>query len=350
VGTRGERGAVDSGVDLAAVRAAVLDWAAERPRPVAVRSRRDPYAVLVAECMAHQTQIERVGAAWASFLDAFPSVEALAAARPADVLRAWGDLGYNRRAIALLRAARAIVAEHGGIVPADPEVLIRLPGVGPYTARAVAAIAYGRPVGPVDTNVRRVLGRLLDPAGRPAPRTIQAVADALAAGSPDPGAWTYALMDLGATVCRSEPHCSACPLARFCAHAAGRRSGVARRSRGDRGPSSRPDAGRLPAGSGRRPGGVGRPARPPDGIAGGRGASLGRARPGRQPFPATRRWLRGRIMERLRAAPDEAWVSIEGPIGLHGPEAVEAALVALEREGLLERHHGDPLRARLPLA
>lgn len=302
-------------VDLVAVREAVLRWASDRSRSVAVRERRDPYAVLVAEYMAHQTQIERVADAWRAFLATFPTLEALARARPSDVLRAWGNLGYNRRALALQRAARAIVAEHGGAVPADPATLERLPGVGPYTARAVAAIAHGRSVGPVDTNVRRVLGRLLAPEGRvPAP-SIQVLADALAAGTSDPGAWAYALMDLGATVCRRQPRCEACPLARSCAHGTSRRAATGgRRRRGD-----------GEAGSGSRPS------------------------PERVPFPATRRWLRGRILERLRAATGDDWVAIEPPIGGHGPAAVQAALATLEREGLLERHPTDPTRARLPL-
>ncbi len=318
MGTRRRGGTIDPVIDLDAVRAAVLAWVAERPRAVVVRSRRDPYAVLVAECMAHQTQIGRVGEAWRAFLAVFPSVEALAAARPADVLRAWGGLGYNRRAIALLRAARAIVAEHRGVVPADPAVLIRLPGVGPYTARAVAAIAYGRPVGPVDTNVRRVLGRLLDPEGRPPLRTIQGLADALAAGAPDPGAWTYALMDLGATVCRPVPRCDHCPVAAACAF------------RGARGVG----------GSGEASGAAV--------AAGGATTGLGTGR-WRAPFPGTARWLRGRILAQLRAEPGDAWVRIAGPIGAHPGEAVEAALGALELEGLVERHPADPTLARLPL-
>lgn len=309
-------------VDIAAVQAAVLAWSAARSRPVAVRERRDPYAVLVAECMAHQTQIERVGEAWRAFLAAFPSIEALARARPADVLRAWGNLGYNRRAIALHRAARVVIEKHGGVVPSDPAVLAGLPGIGPYTARAVAAIAYGRRVGPVDTNVGRVLGRLLDPGGRAARRTIQATADALAAGATDPAAWTYALMDLGATVCRPIPRCDDCPLAAWCAYRAAGTRGV----RSDRRPP------RAPSPSGARRRTSGSPSR--------RGVA----------FPATRRWLRGRILERLRAESSDRWVRIDGPIGEHGPAAVDAALAALEAEALLERHPNDPTLARLPLA
>lgn len=327
------------GIDPASIRQAVLAWWAEQRRPVAVRERRDPYAVLVAELMAHQTQIERVGEAWRAFLAAFPSVGALAAARPADVLRAWGNLGYNRRALALLRAARIVVGEFGGVVPSDPADLERLPGVGPYTARAVAAVAYGRPVGAVDTNIGRVLARVLDPAGRAPRRSVQALADELAAAGDDPAAWTYALMDLGALVCRPIPSCERCPLARLCrfreVHAdgdgrAGRTGRVGRNSAGGRGSAG----GRS----------IAERAAPWGG-----GPAVDRAQ-GRRPFPTTRRWLRGRILERLRAEPGNDWVRIESPIGVHGAEAVEAALVALEAEGLVERHRADATLVRLPIA
>ena len=111
--------------------------------------------------MAQQTQAARAGAAWTGFVARFPTVESLAAAAPADVLREWRGLGYNRRALNLWRAARRIVEVFDGRVPSDVDDLESLPGVGPYTARAVAALAFGSPVGPVDTNVRRVLGRVV---------------------------------------------------------------------------------------------------------------------------------------------------------------------------------------------
>ncbi len=325
-------------LDPATIREAVFAWWAARRRRIPVRERRDPYAVLVAEVMAQQTQIERVAEAWRGFLATFPSIDALAAARPADVLRAWGNLGYNRRAIALLRAAQRIVGEHGGVVPSDPVALERLPGVGPYTARAVAAIAHRRGVGPVDTNVARVLARLLDPRGQSPRRRIQVVADALADGAPDPGAWSYALMDLGATVCRPEPACRECPLEALCAFAAERGAGSAD---GDGRPEGGPDQPLRDA-----------PGAGPAAEATARRRRRQRDRPTRlspTPFPATRRWLRGRILERLRAEVGEGWVRIEAPIGLHGAEAVAAALTALAAEALLERHPLDPGLVRLPL-
>ena len=116
--------------------------------------------MLVSELMAQQTQAERAAEAWSRWMDRFPTVAALAAAPVADVVRAWAGLGYNRRAINLHRAAKAVMAEHGGRVPDTVDGLMTLPGVGPYTARAVAAIAFGQPVGAVDTNVRRVVGRM----------------------------------------------------------------------------------------------------------------------------------------------------------------------------------------------
>ena len=149
----------------AAARDAILDWYAAPADACRSAATTDPYAILVSEAMAQQTQATRAGEAWTRFMDAFPTVASLAAATPADVLRAWHGLGYNRRALNLWRAARTIVEVHGGTVPADLDALRALPGVGPYTARAVAAIAFGMAVGAVDTNVRRVIGRIV--AGDP---------------------------------------------------------------------------------------------------------------------------------------------------------------------------------------
>ena len=201
--------AVDQPTDRAAearidpaMRDAVLGWFDAHGRDLAFRRTRDPYAVLVSELMAQQTQIGRASDAWVAWMARFPTVRALADASPADVLRQWQGLGYNRRALNLHRAAKAIVADHGGVVPDTVEVLRTLPGIGPYTARAVAAIAFGRREGAVDTNVRRVLGRSV--AGDPErlnAAELQAIADD--AVPPDrPGAWTHALMDIGATCCR----------------------------------------------------------------------------------------------------------------------------------------------------
>ena len=171
----------------AEAQAAILAWYAEMARPLAFRRTRDPYAVLVSEAMAQQTQAARAAEHWERWLVRFPTVAALAAASPADVLRAWAGLGYDRRGLALWRAARVIVDEHGGEVPPSVQALEALPGVGPYTARAVAALAFGLPVGAVNTNVRRVLGRLR--AGAPDALTtgaLQQLADASVPAA-DPG-------------------------------------------------------------------------------------------------------------------------------------------------------------------
>jgi A/G-specific adenine glycosylase len=305
------------------LRAAVLAWYEAHGRRLPFRATSDPYAILVSEAMAQQTQAERAGEAWARFMNVYPTAPALAAATPADVLRAWQGLGYNRRALNLWRAARRIVDVHGGHVPADLDALQAMPGVGPYTARAVAAIAFGLPVGAVDTNVRRVLGRIVGgQAGIRRPADVQAIADA--AVPPDrPGAWTHALMDLGATVCRPrDPDCAGCPVRSWCRYATERRTGQ-----------------RVP--------GVAT-------VAVGRGPGSGRAiRGSGAPFPATSRWLRGRIVDHLRAAEPGAWLVVEAPIGSHGELAVAAALDALAHEGLVELAAVEDMpnsrRARLPL-
>ena len=293
--------------------AAILGWYDANGRPLAFRSTRDPYAVLVSEVMAQQTQVARVADAWPRFLARFPTVEALAAATPADVLREWRGMGYDRRALNLRRAAIAIRDEHGGRVPDDLRALTRLPGVGPYTARAVLAIAFGRPVGAVDTNVRRVLTRMLGSTedGEGDRRGIQSVADA-SVDPCRPGDWTHAVMDLGATVCRAgRPACERCPVTRWCAY----RAVVADTDAADRPRSRRARPPRREAGSPRR-------------------------------FETTTRWLRGRILDRLRSTPDAAWTDVAGPIGVHDEAAVDAALTALVREGHIELRAGREGGAR----
>jgi len=172
------------------VKEPLLAWFREHRRDLPWRRTRDPYAILVSEVMLQQTQVERVVPRYLRFLERWPTVEALAAASAADVIVEWQGLGYNRRALNLHRAAR-VVAERGW-----PDDLTALPGVGPYTAAALASFAFGRDVLPVDTNVRRVQERTREPF------------DASCA---------QALFDLGATVCLARvPRCGACPLAAAC--------------------------------------------------------------------------------------------------------------------------------------
>jgi A/G-specific adenine glycosylase len=209
-------GMVDEAL-LERTRERVLSWFAETGRDLPWRATRDPYRVLVAEVLAQQTQAARAAAAWPRFLVRFPDVHALAAAAPAEVLRAWQGLGYNRRALALRQTAQAVV-DRGGW-PDTVEGLAALPGVGPYTARAVACFALEQPVAPVDTNVARVLARSLagtDPAHL-TPAARQRLADqALPPPAGTAWAWSSALMDVGALHCRPRPRCDGCPLELTC--------------------------------------------------------------------------------------------------------------------------------------
>jgi A/G-specific adenine glycosylase len=291
-------------------REAILAWYAENGRQLAFRATSDPYAVLVSELMAQQTQAERAAGYWTRWMARWPTVRDLAAAPVADVVRAWAGLGYNRRAVSLHRAAQAIVRDHGGEVPASVEELEALPGVGPYTARAVAAIAFGTAVGAVDVNVRRVLGRIT--AGGPeayAPAEMQALADAVVPRD-DAAAWTHALMDVGSRLCKpSKPRCADCPAYAWCRFAAGER------------PASSPA------------------------MASG---STGRKRTA-PPFETTSRWLRGRVLEQARSASDGAWVAYPDAIGSHGAGAVREAVLSLGSDGLLDVREADHgLEARLP--
>jgi A/G-specific adenine glycosylase len=196
-------------------RAEVLSWFTSRRHAYPWRGTRDPYRVLVSEVMLQQTQAVRVAPAYRSFVRRFPTVRALARAPRSEVVRAWGTLGYNRRAVALSDAARSIVREHAGRVPDDPETLARLPGVGPYTAAAVASLGHGWPVAAIDTNVHRVVGRARLGRDLAAPAEVDAAATSwLDRG--DPASWNQALMDLGREVCRPVPRCDACPLAPTC--------------------------------------------------------------------------------------------------------------------------------------
>ena len=295
-------------------RSSILAWYAENGRQLAFRASADPYAVLVSEVLAQQTQAARAAVAWTGWMARWPTVQALAVAPVADVLRAWAGLGYNRRALSLHRAAQAIVTEHEGAVPSRIEDLEALPGVGPYTARAVAAIAFRVPVGAVDTNVRRVLGRVA--AGGPeayTPGEMQALADAVVPLD-RPDAWTHALMDMGARLCRpARPRCADCPVIAWCRYAGGERPATGAR-------------------------------------AGGTNAVRSQAAHRPEPaFATTRRWLRGRIIALARDAGDGAWVAYPEGIGEHPVHAVREAVMTLASEGLLEaREREDGLEARLP--
>jgi len=193
----------------------VLEWGGPRLRDLPWRRTRDPWAVLVSEVMLQQTQVSRVVPKWHAFLDAFPDPPACAAAPLGDVLRLWHGLGYPRRARNLHIAAMRIT--EAGSFPDTLVGLLALPGVGPYTARAVLAFAYEVDVAVVDTNIARVLARV--EGRRLSPREVQQLADA--AVPPGEGwVWNQTLMDLGATICRPGiPDCPACPVVTTCAWA-----------------------------------------------------------------------------------------------------------------------------------
>ena len=190
---------------------ALLDWYRENGRDLPWRSSSDPWAILISEVMSQQTQISRVVPAWEAFLVRYPDPEALAASDRAELIGSWAGLGYQRRAINLQRAAR-IIADSGW--PTTVDGLRRLPGVGPYTAAAVACFAFGVPVPAVDTNLRRILSRWHGVAleGPGLDRT------AVTELPPDEAShWNQALMDLGATLCRPrDPRCGNCPVESWC--------------------------------------------------------------------------------------------------------------------------------------
>jgi A/G-specific adenine glycosylase len=204
--------------------ARVLPWRTG-PQARASGERPDPYRVWLSEVMLQQTTIPHATAYFAEFTRRWPTVAALAAAPEEEVMAAWAGLGYYARARNLIACARAVAGDHAGVFPDTEAGLLALPGVGPYTAAAVAAIAFDRPANVVDGNVERVMARLFQveqplPAAKPELKRLAAslVREAR------PGDWAQALMDLGATVCRPGiPLCERCPLSDVClARAAGR--------------------------------------------------------------------------------------------------------------------------------
>jgi len=281
-------------------------WGDEVRRDLPWRRTRDPWAVLVAELMLQQTQVTRVAERYPAFLARFPTPQTMADAPLAEVLDAWAGLGYYRRARDLHRAARSVVAEHGGVLPDSLEALRTLPGIGPYTARAVLAFAHERDVGVVDTNAARVLARAVAGTAMTA-SAVQRLADALV----PPGAgWAHnqTVLDLGATVCTARaPRCDACPIAHACAwHGAGH---------------GEPDPARTTAGTSRP-----------------------QAR-----FEGSDRQLRGRILAALRTGPVRL-TELAALVGGTEPEPepererVRAVAEGLVADGLAE-HDGTWLRA-----
>jgi A/G-specific adenine glycosylase len=199
----------------------LLEWYATHGRDLPWRRTRDPYRVLVSEVMLQQTQVDRVIPKYRQFLRRYPTLERLAQADPGAVRRLWYPLGYNARPFRLHQIARETVASYGGRLPDRAEDLRRLPGVGRYTAGAVLAFAYGRDVAVLDTNVRRVLGRVFLGARRAARARGEKLFWDLAEALVPRGRgydFNQALMDFGATWCSPrKPKCATCPMKRFCA-------------------------------------------------------------------------------------------------------------------------------------
>ncbi|MBW3662596.1 MAG: A/G-specific adenine glycosylase [Actinobacteria bacterium] len=271
----------------------LLTWGEARRRDLPWRRTRDPWAILVSELMLQQTQVARVEPRYHAFLDRFPTPEACAAASVGDVIEAWAGLGYNRRAVNLHRCAQVLAADHHGALPTDLDRLLALPGVGPYTARAVLVFAFERDHGVLDTNAARFLARAV--AGRPLHRPEgQALADDLV----PPGRaweWNQAVLDLGATVCtKRAPRCDACPIAAHCAWRRGDRAG-------------------------------------PDPAHGSAGTSGRQSR-----FDGSDRQGRGRLVDALRtgAVPLDATPSVAG--WPDEPERTRQVVAGLVRDGLAE--------------
>lgn len=286
----------------------LLAWYARHGRKdLPWRRTRDAYRILVSEFMLQQTQVERVLPRYQSFIEMFPTLDALARASTSGIVRAWKGLGYNTRAVRLKRIAQEVRTRYGGTLPGGKEALQALPGVGAYTAAAVRAFAFDQDEIAIDTNVRRVVQRLVQGIEFPrmAPREVERRARALmpAGRAHD---WNSALMDLGALVCTARaPKCAVCPLQAECKAA----------------PIDRERLARLRLAYGAR-----------------------RSAQERIPFARTTRFARGRIVERLRDLPPGEQISL---LDLHfdltdvlpddALEGIENVLLGLERDGVIRR-------------
>ena len=220
---------------LADLHRTLAEWFVAHRRDLPWRREPGPWGVLVSEVMLHQTPVARVVEPWQEWIDRWPAPAALAAAAPADAIRAWGRLGYPRRALRLHEAATVIVGRHGGAVPTGYEQLLSLPGVGPYTAAAVVSFAYRGRAAVLDVNVRRLYARLFD--GRPSAAgqvsaAERARAEALLPTSPSEAAdWAGATMELAQLVCTArDPACGDCPVSRHCRWLAAGQPGATERT------------------------------------------------------------------------------------------------------------------------
>lgn len=201
------------------IRSTVLRWYRSHERELPWRYEPNPYRVLVSEIMLQQTQVSRVLVTYPRFLQRFPTPAHLARARTSSVIKAWKGMGYNNRALRLQQLARRVMAESDGTIPRSVDALMLLPGIGRYTANAVACFAFGFQVPVVDTNISRILRRLFPPKSNSTPRDVNeewALAEEILPRG-KAGRWNEALMDLGATICTaSSPQCDRCPLQELC--------------------------------------------------------------------------------------------------------------------------------------
>ena len=292
--------------------ASLLAWFAHHGRSTLPwRRNREPYAIVVSEFMLQQTQVERVIPAFESFLERFPGFGALARGSRADVLRAWKGLGYNGRAIRLHELGRVVAGRSNGALPRDVASLRALPGIGAYTAAAVAAFAFDEDVIAVDTNVKRIVHRYRFGVEWPPKATGTELAAEARRWLPPGSAYAFnsALMDLGATICTARtPRCLVCPLRRSCAAAPLEASRIAALAQAHRGRRS-----------------------PQESVA----------------FVRSTRYLRGRVIDRLRALAPEERISLldleselSAAIEPHGSETFRRIVADLAREGALEETTG----------
>ncbi len=271
----------------------LLAWAETTRRDLPWRATRDPWRVLVSEVMSQQTQVARVVPKYKAFIDRFPTAAACAEAEPAEVITLWAGLGYNRRALALHRCAQQVVTEYAGKLPTQLDDLLCLPGIGPYTARAVMAFAAEADVGVVDTNVGRVLARWNNTTYDA--KAVQEVADAQV--RPGTGwAWNQAMLDFGATICtKRSPQCGCCPVSSHCQW----------RGRGE------------------------------DPAVGSAAVSGGQSR-----FVGSDRQGRGRLIEALRTGPVAETRLAEVMGWPDDPERAKRVAATLDRDGLIQRSNG----------
>lgn len=310
---------------LAPAQQKLLDWFSAHARDLPWRRTRDPYRILVSEIMLQQTQVDRVLPKYLAFLEAFPTPESLAAAPTADVIRLWAGLGYNRRAVNLQRAVRAVLDEHGGVFPRAVAALQALPGIGPYTAGAVACFAFEQDVAFMDTNIRRVLRRWLIGPEDAAPVTNDRVLTTAGQALLPPGqgwSWNQAVMELGALICTaSAPACWRCPLRQSC------RANAAWRSADEGIFDALPTAPAAPI------------------VTGNFAAAQGRRRVAErreEAYAGSRRYYRGRIVAALRELPhgtsltlDQLGPQVKADYSPDDHPWLHELVAALARDGLL---------------